>query len=187
MNKHEGVSNTSEKMKSYEFIDPELVDRIVTAKGSVYKYLEDGTTQRYKKVESKNYEPQNVLVFMPPFEWLKNNTSNEKLLDELGENHAQYIQTILSYIQEKESKVYVVDRSKKKIETNEEAKNAETGLFLIFGNQEKAHFAIPVSRKPAVDFYTYDSRKFKDEDGQQMRERHLGNKVVEIIQKDNKK
>ncbi|MBA3064250.1 hypothetical protein FP803_02320, partial [Candidatus Woesearchaeota archaeon] len=35
------------------------IDYIETEKGSMYKYLPDGRTQRFKKAEGRYYEPQN--------------------------------------------------------------------------------------------------------------------------------
>ena len=49
------------------------IDHIVTEHGSVYQYLPDGRTQRQNKVKDKTYEPQDILVFVPPYEWVAEN------------------------------------------------------------------------------------------------------------------
>ena len=43
-------------------------------------------------------------------------------------------------------------------------------------------FLIPVAREPKKGFYTFDTRKYK-ENGEHKREKHLGNKIKEIVEK----
>jgi len=61
------------------------VDRVVTANGSVYKYLPDGRIQRFKKAEGKLYEPQAMLVFVPDFKWVQENAPAQ-IKAKLGES-----------------------------------------------------------------------------------------------------
>lgn len=157
------------------------IDHIVTEKGSEYNFLPDGRTQRFKKAENKQYEPQDAIVFVPDFEWVKKNAP-EKILKLLGENKAQYEQMILSYVQGKGKKNYIIDKSGKKLEKNIDITSAEGQVFLTFGDENNVDFSIPVAREPKVGFYTYDTRKYKEGD-ETKRERHLGNRIIEIVEK----
>ena len=157
------------------------IDYIITEKGSEYKYLPDGRTQRFKKVENKYYEPQDALVFVPDFEWIKKNAP-EKILKLLGENETQYIQGLLEYIQGKGKKNYIVNKTGKKLEKNKDIADEDGQVFLTFGDKDKVDFLIPVAREPKKGFYTFDTRKYK-ENGEHKREKHLGNKIKEIVEK----
>ena len=87
------------KVEKIDWID---IEKVTTAKGSSYKYLDDGRTQRFKKVEGKQYEPQDILVFIPSYEWIiKNNPKGalEKIMSEGINNKIKFEQEILSYIQ----------------------------------------------------------------------------------------
>jgi hypothetical protein len=157
------------------------IDRAITEKGSEYKFLPDGRTQRFKKIEGKQYEPQDALVFVPDFEWVKKNAP-EKILKLLGENKAQYEQTLLSYVQGKGKKIYIIDKTGKKLEKNKDILAAEGQVFLTFGDKDKVDFSIPVAKEPKIGFYTFDTRKYKEGD-EYKRERHLGNRIIEIVEK----
>lgn len=43
------------------------VQSFVTEQGSVYTYLEDGTTQRFQKATDTLHEPQDAIVFVPDY------------------------------------------------------------------------------------------------------------------------
>jgi len=167
----------------------EEVNYIETEKGSVYRYLPDGRTQRYKKVEGKHYEPQDAMVFIPDWAWVSKNAPDD-VLKKLGENGTQYNQTILEYAQLKGNKIYIIDEKGNKMETNQSIKETEGPVFLWFGHTETANekdklvqdFAIPVSLKPEKGYYTFDTRKYKTEEGTR-REMHIGNKVKDIAYK----
>ena len=161
---------------------PKEIESVVTAKGSVYRYLPDGTTQRYKTVEKKEYNPQTAIVFVPDYETIKKIAPSSFNIDfVLGDNEAQYEQSLLEKVQGKGSRNYIVNAQGVKLETKE-AIEKETGpIFLTIGSDEKVDFFLPVSTKPKVGYYTFDTRKYQDlQDGQWKRERHLGNKVTEI-------
>lgn len=163
--------------KALGFNNEKIVE---TAKGSTYKYLPDGKTQRFKKVEGKEHEPQDILTFVPNYEWIKSN--NPQWLEKQGlENDTQYTQYLLEKVQGK-GKVWIVDSKGKKIETNQDAKTADR-LFIAFGKKDgTVEDFIPVSKEPVIGFYTYDSRIHFDEKGERYRDRHLGNKVVKITE-----
>lgn len=154
------------------------ISSIETAKGSIYRYLPDGRTQRFKKVEGKEYEPQDILTFVPSYDWIKSN--NTTWLDKENlENKALYEQYLLENVQGKD-KVWITDSKGKKIETNEAAKTADR-LFMVFGKEDgSVQDYIPVSKEPIIGFYTYDTRVYFDEKGKRCRQRHFGNQVVKI-------
>lgn len=161
------------------------IDYIVTGKGSVYKYLPDGRTQRFKETTGEMNDPQDALVFVPDFEWVKKHAS-PKLLEKMGDNETLYHEILLEYVQGKGKKNYIVDQKGNRLETNKEIAEAETKgrVFLTFGDDNNVDFSIPVSTKPEVGFNTFDTRKYKRDDGKGYeRESHLGNKVVEIVEK----
>lgn len=159
------------------------IDHIVTAKGSVYTYLPDGTTQRYKKVENKDYEPQSALVFIPDYETLKNSAPDSfKIEETLGENELQYMQILLGYLHI-QGQTFIMNEKKEAIYTNDDVQKADR-VYLAFVNGTHDDFAIPVSKKPKVGFSTYDTRVYTNEEGNERVERHIGNKVVEIVYKD---
>jgi hypothetical protein len=163
------------------------IEEVETARGSTYRYLPDGTTRRFKKVEGREYEAQAALVYVPPFEWVKQRATPE-MLKKIGEEDYVYEDNLLTYVQNPRKdgrKVYIVDATGKRIETNEEIKNAEGQVYLAFLKDGKTDFFIPVSHKPVVGFSTFDTRSYVDEEtGEDMRERHLGNQVVRITLKD---
>ncbi len=165
------------------------IEMVETGMGSTYRYLPDGTTQRFKKVEGKEYDPQAALVYVPDFEWIKKNASPE-MLKKVGEEDYIYEQRLLEYVQNPRKdgrKVYIVDAAGRRIETNEEIKGAGGKIYLAFLRGDKTDFFIPVSHKPKLGFYTFDTRHYTDEEtAEEMRERHLGNQVVKIILKDKK-
>ena len=49
----------------------EDIDFVETLNGSIYRYLPDGHTQRFKKTANRMCEPQDVLVYIPSFEALE--------------------------------------------------------------------------------------------------------------------
>lgn len=158
------------------------IDCIITAKGSVYSYRDDGATQRYKTVEEKEYEPQLAIVFVPDYETLKRAappTFNVESI--LGEDESQYIKSLVSKIIPHGSRNYIVNASGTKLETNEQLDQETERIFLTFGTEEKVDFFIPVSIRPKIGYFTFDTRKYYDHKaGEWKRERHLGNKIVEI-------
>lgn len=167
----------------------EEVNYIETEKGSVYIYLPDGRTQRYKKVENKHYEPQDALVFIPDWSWVSKNAP-DNILAKIGENELQYEQSMLEHRDMKGGKIYIVDKKGNKLETNQAIKETEGPVFLWFGHTETTgekdkliqDFAIPVSSEAKKGYYTFDTRKYKTEEGTK-REVHIGNKVKEIMYK----
>lgn len=171
-----------------EDIDPEElsyedISSVVTQKGSVYKYLPDGRTQRYQTAKEELHEPQDAIVYIPDWEWVKSHVRDESYLRKLGENSTQYNQNILRYVQTSGKKANIVNAEGKKLETNEDIKNEESQIYLVFYERgaEELDISIPVSHTPQQGFKTFDTRKYRDEETEElMRESHIGNPVKEI-------
>lgn len=171
-----------EQSKNPERVNPlDDIDSVVTAKGSVYTYLPNGKTQRFKKVEGRAYEEQSILVYIPDFQTLSQLNNFEKVKHQVGESEFEYIQTLLGYVQGKGTHVYIIDKEGNKIETTDDALQAKS-IWMAFGKTTDIDFVIPVSLVPKMNFVTYDTRKYKEGD-QLMRERHIGNKVIKINKK----
>ena len=167
----------------FELDDVEMVE---TAMGSTYRYLPDGTTQRFKKIENKEYEPQTALVYVPNWAWIQQNMPPE-VIKSLGGSEAAYENKLLTFVQNPRKdgkKVYIVDESGKQTETNEELKAINGPIYLGGADNGTTEFFIPVSLKPQIGFGTFDVRTYTDEEtGEHMRERHLGNPVTKITLK----
>jgi hypothetical protein len=166
----------SKEIKSYKD-----VDFIETAQGSVYTYLPNGKTQRLKKAERKEYEPQDALVFVPDYQWVNKHVPSQ-FRSLIGENEVQFEQNLLSYVQEKGKRVFIVDEKGNRLETNQDIENVKGQVLLALGDKEKIELTIPVSKVPRLGYLTFDTRKFKSGE-EYVREKHFGNKVVKIVKR----
>jgi hypothetical protein len=188
--KGEGIESNNDIEKIEKFED---IDTVITEKGSCYKYLPDGTTQRYKKLEEKHYEPQSALVYVPDYKWLEENILGqlEKKYGKLFDGEGDYKQFLLGYIHKKGRKIYIVDQNNNELPTNKEIvdiRKKKEPIFMALGeklnNKIKIDVFLPVEHLPRKGFFTYDNRKYFDkEKGHYIREKHIGNKVVKIIKK----
>ncbi len=158
---------------------------ITTAKGSVYTYLPDGRTQRFKTVDGKMEAPQDILVFIPPWNTLANKAKQmyPEIFESI-EDEMQFEQLLLQYAQLKGFVIIPVTADGMKVKSLNELATNES-LYLAFGvkngDTQKIHFSLPVGKEPQLDWKTFDTRKFYDEtDGILKREIHIGNKVVSI-------
>lgn len=163
-----------------------VIAEVRTSRESVYRYLPDGRTQRFKTAENSLGDPQDVLVFIPPWELISKSASAHYPKIFLGiENQAQYTQLLLEYAQREGKTMRLIDDKGAEITTNTEANRVyEEGpnkLFLAFidKNDPAKTFYLPVSSKPKIGYITFDTRKY-EADGKTMRERHIGNAVVDI-------
>jgi hypothetical protein len=122
--------------------------------GSVYKYLPDGRTQRFKVATGELSEPQDTIVFMPSWERIGQWALQAYPEIFKGvENSAQYEALLVHYVHGGNKTIRIVD---------------QTGAEMM--NNAQADKAVRVFAA-LID---------KDENGQTMREKHLGNKVVDI-------
>jgi len=166
----------------------QAIKSIKTARGSVYTFLPDGTTQRYQTAEDREHLPQDAIVFIPDFETVKRVAPTDfDVGGILGENELQYEQILLRYSQLSGHRIYIMavdTEENRRLNTNKEIADAVKDgmrIFLFFFTGSKLDFILPVSAFPKLGYYTFDTRRFKDpETGSMMRERHIGNKIVEI-------
>ncbi len=160
---------------------------VTTSHGSRYMYLPDGRTQRHKKVTNEVHDPQDLLVFIPMFDLIKKQGLEFYPSIFTGiENEVQFHQMLLEYGQHKDKTIRAMDKKSKEIFTNKEAKEAEK-VFLAFVDKldKNNSFSLPVSIVPKIGYNSFDTRKFINENGKSMRERHIGNKVTEIVYDEN--
>lgn len=160
---------------------------VITAKGSIYHYLDDGTTTRFKKAENKRYPPQTALVYVPDFSFVKKNAP-VVFLEACDNSESGYQQLLLEYVQGQTKNTKIVDSAGNQLTTFTEIENAGNVFLALItkgaDGTEKADFIVPVNLNPKVGSYTYDTRYYNDDvTGERVRERHLGNKVIEILKK----
>lgn len=162
----------------------ENVISVETEKGSVYTYNEDGTTQRFKKVESKFYNPKTALVFIPDYNTLKRTNPSSNFEQVYGETASDFNQIILEYIHHHGKTTHIINAEGVKLDTNKQIANEKGPVYLAFSSKDKVDFYFPVSHEPKLGYNTFDTRKFFDyEKNSWMRENHIGNKVVKINRK----
>lgn len=167
---------------------PESVEKLKpkslsTAKGSVYTYLPDGRTQRYKKATETLEAPQDLLVFIPPF---------EKIIDKARELYpdfftnvedaTQFQQLLLEYMAKDGTKTIRPGADQQEIYSLiGTSPDLQVFLYFIDKIKNKVDFILPTSREPKIGYNTFDARKFYDETEElHKRQRHIGNKVVSI-------
>lgn len=134
-----------------------------TGKGSVYTYLPDGKIQRFKTVENKQYEPQDLIVFVK----FKN----------FGQE-----QNFLAGVQDRKrsgTKVYVIDKQGNTYSKNADIKDKDVALALVDTKTNKVIDIVETKKEPTIGYSTYDERRYV-ENGEPMRSMHIGNKVTEI-------
>ncbi len=154
------------------------ISSIETAKGSIYQYLPDGRTQRFKKVENKEYEPQDVIVFIPDWDTVLKKAPKEFI--EKFENQTEYDQLLLKYAQKE--KIYPINEKGEKLKDNNH-KNSSQEIFIALNKKgkESPDYIIPVSKTPIINYKPYDTRKYFNEDEKVFeRDQHIGNRIVNI-------
>jgi hypothetical protein len=164
---------------------PEAIKRpksVTTSKGSVYTYLPDGRTQRYKTVEQDLKEPQNILVYIPDLSSLKNWQHFQKLPEWFREYPNKQVMEILAadYVQNENKSVFLKDVSGKIIKDNVEAASKETLLCFIDKESGQIEFALPVVTEPVIGFTTFDARFYQNDKGENKYKCHIGNDVINI-------
>jgi len=156
--------------------------RVKTARGSVYTYLSDGRTQRYKEATGVLEEPMDILVFIPPWDVIGSEAKKRypEIFSEVG-GDAQFTQDLLQYVQGPEKTIRVGDAQGNVL--SDMNNSGQLYLYFITRKDGKMHvdFTLPVSREPKIGYSTFDYRENRDEKNMTRPERHIGNKVVEII------
>ena len=155
---------------------------ITTAKGSVYTYLEDGRTQRFKSAEGEMKEPHNVLAFIPRIDSIGDWEHFDRLPDWIKDNDNDQVMEILAsdYIHNPNKRVVLTNESNEIVRSNADASKAKSLLLQFVDNStNQTEFALPVSSKPEIGATTYDARYF-DKDGNEHMSSHIGNAVTNI-------
>ena len=173
IDKKADVGESAESFKPTQF---------TTAMGSIYTYLPDGRTKRFKTATNESMEAQDICVFIPPFEKIAKDA--KRLMPDIFEKiqtQSQFEQLLLGHIHYKGYTVLVVDGDRNEINSHDEFKKAQN-VFLAFIDTKnpKNSFTLPVSKDPVVGYNTFDTRFFNDASGVPKREVHIGNKVIEI-------
>ncbi len=180
-------ASSSEFGVSVEIENPNKnIDKITTSKGSEYKYLIDGKIQRFKKATGEVMAPQDVLVFIPPYESLKGQEYWSKYLQEKGINDQNTYERVLLDFTRPGKTILVTNKEGNEINSNNSAyeiKGRGQGVYIQLidksgGNYDQKYF-FPVSVAPKVGWLTFDTRRY-EENGKKMHEKHIGNSVVEI-------
>jgi hypothetical protein len=165
-----------------------VLRQVTTARGSTYTYLPDGRTQRYKAATQELKEPQDLLLFIPPWEKIGEKALQiyPKIFNGI-ENWAQYEETLLGYFQSHDSSktIRAIDSKGNEITSNSEALNADRVFIAFVDRKDQAkNFTLPVSMEPKPGYYSFDFRKYKNENNETLREKHMGNKVIDIQYQD---
>ena len=155
---------------------------LTTERGSVYQYLPDGRTQRFKTATGELNEPQDTLVFIPPYDLIGTQAvkAYPKIFNGV-ENETQFTQILLEYAQTSGKTIRVINGKGVELKDAQEVATAgQIFLYFVDKNNPKSNFFLPASKEPKLGYSTYDTRKYTDEQGGTIRERHMGNKVIDI-------
>ena len=128
------------------------------------------------------YDPQDLLVFIPP--WGKIGEQAVRTFPDIFrgiDNQMQFEQLMLEYAQGKGKTIRPVNKKDEVLTSLKNvAEDEEVFIAFIDKSEGKAAFYLPVSKEPQIGWNTFDTRLYKDEDGNVMQERHIGNAVTDI-------
>ena len=162
---------------------PKKVVSFETEQGSVYRYLSDGRTQRFRQVDDELKAPQDAIVFVPPYERIVDKAP-AKDRPFLGKSPFEYNRNLIMYVQKvgekyASAKVRIITREGKVLRTNKEIGKVPE-VFLAFMNKGQVNFTIPVLKEPREGYLTFDTRLEELADGSHITHAHLGNKITKI-------
>jgi hypothetical protein len=137
-----------------------------TARGSIYTYDSEGKTTRYKTETGVLKERQDITVFV----------------DLSPDEEEEFLNAYLNN-RETKSQVYIVERqaddSAKILRDVSQVTNPDR-VYLVIVQNNKIIKDKKASLRPVIGWSPFDTRQFQ-RNGETFTERHLGNKVVEII------
>ncbi|MES2409384.1 MAG: hypothetical protein V4509_03730 [Patescibacteria group bacterium] len=180
----ENVTNQIPQGLDREGMEYNLDDiaEVETSQGSVYRYLPDGRTQRHKKIEDKDFEPQSLMIYIPDFDFIRAKPEWVSLVERFKDDAVLYEQTLLKTTHG-EGQIVIMDLGAtppKILQTNKEIREGKRVSLVCTFKDGTPTLKIPISHKPLAGFMTYDERTFTGDDGQSLRENHIGNKVTRI-------
>lgn len=154
----------------YETFDYKNVSSITTAKWSTYKYLDDWRTQRYKlaeKWEDKLKEPMDILVYIH-FE-----DDEQRLL----------FLWVLHHMNKDYLRIHLINKHWKKIKKIQDYTDWEELNLIVYDIQKKETISsVFATINPTIWFNTFDSKNYS-ENGKNMKDIHIWNKVINVILK----
>ena len=133
-----------------------------TSKGSVYTYGNDGKTTRFKTATGEQNAPQDLTVFIQ----FRDSNQEQDFLK-------AYRQPELGFT------VQVVDINGNIYRTNESIIGKDVRLAII-DNKDNIVESVGISQTPIIGYSVFDRRSFKDDNGENIAERHIGNQIVKI-------
>ena len=133
-----------------------------TSMGSIYTVLPDGRTQRFKTVTGEQSEPNDLIVFVK----FKDDTQEQRFLRGVQDNKSG-------------TKVYVIDEKGNKYSKNADIRGKDVKFVLIDEKTNEVLEIVETKQEPTIGYNVYDERRFT-KDGEQYREKHIGNKVTKI-------
>ena len=162
----------------------ETIDKVVTSKGSIYTYLPDGRSQRFKRTTGEKSSPQNVLVYLPDFQTLWG-AAEDEIRGKFGRGQFELDQLILGYVHRDTPHGFViVGDSQGNIAHNMiQVINLDHPFIHLAGKNGRIEHSFPVSPWPRVGYLTFDCFE-TNKGGKEVYSRHLGNDVVEIYYRD---
>lgn len=159
------------------------IESFKTEKGSIYSYLPDGRTQRYKTFDRTLHNPSDAIVFVPDYKTSQAMASKDLLNKRIfGKDEQEYTKVLLSYMggSPKSKQAFIINKNGKILTSNKEI-NTESGNVYFAALNEKGgyDFVLAVSKIPKAGYNAFDM-KFLGEDGSKVISRHLGHKVTKI-------
>jgi hypothetical protein len=98
------------------------------------------------------------------------------------EDEARFQEVLLRFAKSKDHAIRVVDRSGAELSTAEDVAKADNVYLSFVDKKDKRNnFWMPIATKPRLGYHAYGANKRVDEHGRTLREKHLGNKVSEIV------
>lgn len=155
------------------------VDKFITEKGSIYKYLSDGRTQRFKTITQEFSNPQDAIVFIPDYQTILK-IAPKRIIDAFGPNELRYLSKILSYMQHGK-KIRIVDKKGNRIFKNNEIQKLND-VWVSLGTKTQMDYMLLVEKNPQLGFTPFDTTLFI-KNNQTYRDKHMGHKIIEIVYK----
>jgi hypothetical protein len=135
------------------------IESFETSKGSIYRVLPNGKTQRFKTATNELNEPNDLIVFVK----FKSTDQEQDFLSAQNRQNGQ--------------KLYVVDTKGNTYDTNVQVKGKDVKLAIV--KDGKVIETVETSLEPKIGYNTFDQRRYVDK-GESYRSTHLGNEVTKI-------